>query len=63
MVWISVVLMSAAFAVFMYTFKKVGSDMSAHAPITILAQGVIALVGWTNRFLIAVYCAWVMTIA
>jgi hypothetical protein len=61
--WISLVLMAAAFAVFIYTFKQAGGDMSAGTQITLLPEGVIALVGWSNRLLIVVYCVWVMTVA
>ena len=62
--WVSILLMAIAFAVMMATYAQAGGDMSASAEVvTTLPEGVIALVGWANRFLIVVYCAWVMTIA
>ena len=62
--WVSVLLMAIAFAVMMATYAQAGGDMSASAEaVTTLPEGVIALVGWANRFLIVVYCAWVMTVA
>ena len=61
--WISVLLMAASFALLMITFAQAGGDMAAGtAPLT-LPPGVIALVGWANRFLIVVYCAWVANVA
>jgi hypothetical protein len=35
---------------------------STEVPTT-LPDGVIALVGWANRFLIVAYCAWVINVA
>ena len=62
--WVSILLMGIAFAVMMVTYAQAGGDMSASAEVvTTLPEGVIALVGWANRFLIVVYCAWVMTVA
>ena len=62
--WVSTLLMAIAFAVMMATYAQAGGDMSANAEaVTTLPDGVIALVGWANRFLIVVYCAWVMTVA
>jgi hypothetical protein len=62
--WVSILLMAIAFAVMMATYAQAGGDMSASAEVvTTLPEGVIALVGWANRFLIVVYCAWVMTVA
>ena len=62
--WVSILLMAVAFAVMMATYAQAGGDMSANAEVvTTLPDGVIALVGWANRFLIVVYCAWVMTVA
>jgi hypothetical protein len=56
--------MGIAFAVMMATYAQAGGDMSASAEVvTTLPEGVIALVGWANRFLIVVYCSWVMTVA
>lgn len=59
--WISLILMAAAFGLLIATFTQAGGDMSA--PATSLPSGVIALVGWANRFLIVSYCVWVITVA
>ena len=62
--WVSILLMGLAFAVMMATYAQAGGDLSANAEVvTTLPNGVIALVGWANRFLIVVYCSWVMTVA
>ena len=62
--WVSILLMGIAFAVMMATYAQAGGDVSANAEVvTTLPKGIIALVGWANRFLIVVYCAWVMTVA
>lgn len=62
--WVSVLLMAIAFAIMMATYAQAGGDLSANAEVvTTLPEGVIALVGWANRFLIVVYCSWVMTVA
>lgn len=62
--WVSILLMAIAFAVMMATYAQAGGDVSANAEVvTTLPEGVIALVGWANRFLILVYCSWVMTVA
>jgi hypothetical protein len=60
--WISLLLMLAAFAMLIVTYTQAGGDMSAGA-VSVLPPGVIALVGWANRLLIVVYCAWVLTVA
>jgi hypothetical protein len=60
--WISLVLMAASFAILIFTYMRAGGDMSAGV-ITTLPPGVIAVVGWANRLLVLVYCAWVMTVA
>jgi hypothetical protein len=60
--WISLLLMLAAFAMLIVTYTQAGDDMSAGA-VSVLPLGVIALVGWANRLLIVVYCAWVLTAA
>jgi len=62
--WVSILLMAVAFTIMITTFTQAGGDMSASAEVvTTLPEGVIALVGWANRFLIIVYCAWAMTVA
>lgn len=57
--WISIVLMAVAFATLITTFKAAGGDMNAGTAITTLPEGVIAVVGWANRFLVVAYCAWI----
>jgi uncharacterized protein DUF998 len=59
--WISVVLMAASFILLIVTFTQAGGEMASQ--VTSLPSGVIALVGWTNRFLIIAYCIWVMIVA
>jgi len=61
--WVSVLLMIAAFAMLIVTYTQAGGDMTAGTEVTTLPPGVIALVGWANRFLIVVYCVWVTTVA
>jgi hypothetical protein len=47
--------------IMMNGFKQPG--VPAAKPVESLPQGVIALAGWANRFLIIVYCLWTITIA
>ena len=61
--WVSFVLMAVSFAIFIATYKRAGGDMSAGTAITALPPGVIAWIGWANRFLIFCYCVWVITVA
>lgn len=62
--WVSILLMAIAFGVMVATFAQTGADMAANSQaLTSLPEGVIGLVGWANRFLIVVFCAWVMTAA
>jgi hypothetical protein len=62
--WISVVLMAATFALLISSFMQTGAEMPTDSStVTTLPDGVIALVGWANRFLILVYCAWVILTA
>ena len=61
--WISVLLMAASFALLIITFTQAGGDMTAGTAPLSLPPGVIAFVGWANRFLIVVYCAWVANVA
>jgi hypothetical protein len=61
--WISVVLLIVSFIVMIVTYTQSGGDMNTTEVPTSLPEGVIALVGWANRFLIVVYCIWVMTVA
>jgi hypothetical protein len=59
--WISVVLMAASFILLIVTYTQAGGEMTSQ--VTALPAGVIAVVGWTNRFLILAYCVWVMIVA
>jgi hypothetical protein len=59
--WFSIVLLAASFVLMIVTFTQSGAPVPAEPPNT-LPRGVIGLVGWTNRFLIVAYCAWVMTV-
>lgn len=62
--WVSILLMAGTFILMMATYAQAGGDMSAGATtVTTLPPGVIALVGWANRFLVVVYNAWVMVVA
>jgi hypothetical protein len=61
--WISVLLMGITFAILIATFTQAGGDMTSTEVPTSLPDGVIAWVGWTNRFLIVAYCAWVINVA
>jgi hypothetical protein len=59
--WISVVLMAATFILLIVTYTQAGGEMTSE--VAVVPPGVIALVGWANRFLIIAYCAWVMMVA
>jgi ABC-type Fe3+-hydroxamate transport system substrate-binding protein len=60
----SLVLMTAAFAIFIVTYKQAGGDVTAGRAVTVvLPPGVIALIGWANRLLVVAYCVWVVTAA
>ena len=61
--WISVVLLIVSFIVMIVTYTQSGASMNTTEVPTSLPEGVIALVGWANRFLILIYCTWVMTVA
>ncbi|MBI2333731.1 MAG: DUF998 domain-containing protein [Chloroflexi bacterium] len=62
--WVSIVLMAATFGIMIATFTQSGAAMPANAEaVTALPEGVIGLVGWANRFLVIVYCAWEMMVA
>jgi len=61
--WISVLLMGITFAILISTFTQAGGDMTSTEVPTSLPDGVIAWVGWANRFLIVAYCAWVTNVA
>ncbi|MBL8080415.1 MAG: DUF998 domain-containing protein [Anaerolineales bacterium] len=58
--WISIVLMAVTFALLISSFMQSGAEMPTDSrTVTTLPDGVIALVGWANRFLILAFCAWV----
>ncbi len=61
--WISILLLVVTFAIMIVTYTQTGATMDPQAEVTVLPVGVIAFVGWANRFLIVVYCVWVMTVA
>jgi hypothetical protein len=60
--WTSVILFVAAFVLLIATFIQVNGALPAQAPPA-LPHGVIGLVGWANRLLVVVYCAWVVAVA
>jgi hypothetical protein len=60
--WVSLALLAASFALLVATFRRVAGGLPAQAP-PVLPPGVIALVGWANRFLVVVYCVWVIAVA
>jgi len=57
--WISIVLMAVAFGVLIGTVIQSGVEMTGE-PFTTVPQGVIAVVGWANRWLVLVYNGWVI---
>ena len=60
--WVSVVVLAATFVLLIATFSQLGGPLPAQAP-KVLPAGVIGLVGWANRLLVAVDCVWVITVA
>ena len=60
--WISVVLLVGTMVLMMVTFIHVNGGLPAQPPAT-LPRGVIALVGWANRLMVVVDCAWVVAVA
>jgi DNA-directed RNA polymerase specialized sigma24 family protein len=60
--WISVVVWMASFVLLIVTMLHVNGSLPAHAPPS-LPHGVIGVVGWTNRLLVVVYCAWTAAVA
>ena len=60
--WVSLALLAVTFVLLVATFSQVPGGPPAHAP-KVLPHGVIGLVGWANRLLVASYCAWVITVA
>jgi hypothetical membrane protein len=61
--WVSVVLLVISFVVLISTYMQSGGDTTAGTKITTLPDGVIAVVGWTNRLLVIVFAAWTAAVA
>jgi hypothetical protein len=65
--WIVLLLMVASLPLMFVTYVHAGGHVPANGeplPLgTILPRGVIALVGFFNRLLVVVYCAWAMVVA
>lgn len=62
-VWVSVVLLVASFVLLITTYMNAGGDTSTGAVVTELPDGVVAVVGWTNRLLVIVFAAWTAAVA
>jgi hypothetical protein len=60
--WVSLVLLAATFVLLVVTFSQVPGGPPAHPP-AVLPPGVIGLVGWANRLLVVLYCAWAAVVA
>lgn len=60
--WVSVVLLAATFVVMIVTFSQAPGGLPTHPP-KVLPHSVIGLVGWANRLLVVLYCAWAITVA
>ncbi len=60
--WVSLILLAATFVLLVVTFSQVPGGPPAHPP-KVLPPGVIGLVGWANRLLVVLYCAWVAVVA
>jgi hypothetical membrane protein len=62
--WVILLLMIAALIALIVTYAQAGGDPNAGATATTtLPPGVIAVVGYPNRLLVVLYCAWVMIVA
>ncbi len=61
--WISVIVMAAAMVIFISGLKSAGAfDPEAKTMLTMLPDGVIAMIGYTNRLLVLSYLAWVIAV-
>jgi hypothetical membrane protein len=60
--WVILVLMIAALIGMIVTYTQAGGDLNAGV-VAGLPPGVIAVVGYANRLLIAIYCVWTLTVA
>ena len=58
----SVALLAATFVLMVVTFSQTPGGIPTHPP-KVLPHGVIGLVGWANRLLVVLYCAWAITVA
>lgn len=56
--WISVVLLIVSFIALIVTYVASDAPVSEGAATTTIPDGVIALVGWTNRLLVVVFAGW-----
>ena len=61
--WISVALLALSFVILITTYMQSGGDLNAGTKITVLPDGVIAVVGWANRLLVVAYAAWVSAVS
>ncbi len=62
--WISLILMGVSLAVLMAGFKNAGIQVDQNTPPPDkLPDGVIALAGYANRFLILCYVGWLLIVA
>jgi hypothetical protein len=60
--WIIVVVLVASFVLLVATFLEVNGSLPSQAPPA-LPHGVIGVVGWADRLLVVVDCAWVVALA
>jgi len=60
--WVSLALLAATFVLLVATFSHAPGGLPSQPP-KVLPPGVIGLVGWANRLLVVLFCAWVMTVA
>jgi hypothetical protein len=61
--WVSVVLLIGTFIIMILTYMQSGANIDPNSFVRTLPHGVIGLVGWANRFLVVVYCVWVILVA
>jgi Protein of unknown function (DUF998) len=61
--WVSVALMAGSFALCFQTATAAGIPLDPNAPWTEVPDGVIAVMGWANRLLVATYIGWGVAVA
>ncbi|MBP6303416.1 MAG: DUF998 domain-containing protein [Bacteroidia bacterium] len=62
--WVSLVLMSLSMGVMFSGLKKAGIEITKNSqPLEYMPEGVIALAGYANRFLVVCYELWLILIA